>query len=202
MSRKLRKKSQIKQRENTSLDVSGTCCFVSEDGGKCRNKVVTADGYCKKHMHDRSLVIRNKYPLATKYDSQSHPFLYIEYAMQGLSKLEICKEMKISKGTLVNWIEAYPDFAEAFDIAETAHEADMTAFIRNNMTNSHVQSPLIKLYMKNRFDWREQEHQQNVQQINQQNIGIAVMPRKMSMEEWEASNVEYNKQYEDADIVE
>jgi len=70
-----------------------------------------------------------------------HPLLYspqmcealIEAGDKGLTKIQFCAKVGISKVTFYNWIDAYPEFKQANGIYEAKMEAWYTALVKNQM---------------------------------------------------------------------
>jgi len=57
----------------------------------------------------------------------------IEAGDKGLTKVQFCAKIGISRVTFYNWLDAYPDFKHANGIYEVKFEAFYTALVKNKM---------------------------------------------------------------------
>jgi len=76
-----------------------------------------------------------------KPNGVGHPLLYspqmcdalIEAGDKGLTKVQFCAKIGISKTTYYNWLDAYPEFKHANGIYEAKMEAWYTSLVKNQM---------------------------------------------------------------------
>ena len=94
----------------------------------------------------------------TKYDP-SYCDLIVEMLAEGASLTEFRAAVGgITWQTLSNWKEAHPEFLEALNKAESVGQAYWEKRLRTDlMFDNKVNSPLVKLYFANRFNWHDKQ---------------------------------------------
>lgn len=170
------------------------CAFVYPSGNRCKNYAAGKSTLCKRHggdardrkvlneiTHDSFLTHQN-----SKYNPSLHPVMFMQLAREGLSLVEIAAEMEVSERTLSRWSEKYPLFAEVFEIGKALHEAWYLAKAKNNLTNTRFQTGLFKFIAANKLGYADRVENKNINE--NRNVGVLLVPNKMSIEEWEKSN--------------
>lgn len=67
-----------------------------------------------------------------------------------------CKIWGVAKRTYYNWLEVYPEFAEAHEIGERDYNIQLESLIVKNMTGEMKGSaPLLCMAAKNKLGWKD-----------------------------------------------
>lgn len=88
---------------------------------------------------------------------------YCELVVQMLSEGASLTEFRaavggISRETMSNWKQANPEFLDALSKAEAMGQAYWEKRLRTDlMFDNKVNSPLVKLYFANRFNWHDKQ---------------------------------------------
>lgn len=94
----------------------------------------------------------------TKYKPEYCEFVE-NLMLEGASITEIAYELRISKPTIYEWIEKYPEFSNAINGGRDFAEGYWMKEGRINIHNKEFNSTLFYMNMKNRFGWKDkQEH--------------------------------------------
>jgi hypothetical protein len=94
----------------------------------------------------------------TKYDP-TYCDLVVEMLAEGASLTEFRAAVGgITRQTLSNWKDEHPEFLDALSKAEAVGQAYWEKRLRTDlMFDSKVNSPLVKLYFANRFNWHDKQ---------------------------------------------
>ena len=87
-----------------------------------------------------------------------YPSLLIEeMGRKGLSVVRFCAlpELEVCKDTFYEWLKVHKEFSDAFRVAKNMCEAFWETRVLELWQGEKVNSPLVKLYMANRFDWHD-----------------------------------------------
>jgi len=177
------------------------CSHIYPSGIPCSNYAVGRGNSCAVHGGERSaseslVTTSGTHPsMFRKYNPATHPLQYIILSKNGFSDVEIAAEFEIGKNTMLEWVERYVEFAEAFDIGKSIYEAWWLAKGRRNLDNRFFQTGLYKYLTMNKLGYSEKTNPINLQQNN--NFGVLLVPSEMSMDEWENANIKRDK-----DIIE
>ena len=87
----------------------------------------------------------------------------IDLGFTGASKVEIAFELGVTKSTLDNWADEYPDFLDAITRAREASQVWWEREGRSNLKTQGYQSSMWSRSMAARFpeDWRETTKHEN-----------------------------------------
>ena len=89
----------------------------------------------------------------TDYQEHYPELLLQRMGRDGLSATRFSAELEVSKETFYQWVKKYPDFSDSFQRAKNMCEAFWEKEVLNLWTAEKVNTPLVKLYMANRFGW-------------------------------------------------
>lgn len=94
----------------------------------------------------------------TKYKPE-YCDLVVEMLAEGASLTEFRAAVGgVTWQTLSNWKEAQPEFLEALQKAEAVGQAYWEKRLRTDlMFDNKINSPLVKLYFANRFNWHDKQ---------------------------------------------
>lgn len=93
----------------------------------------------------------------TKYSKDFCPML-VEYMSKGLSLEAFVARIGITRETLYQWVDKYPDFKHAFSIGKGAsQEFWELRGIEAMRWGSSVNGTVWKFNMQNRFGWRDKK---------------------------------------------
>lgn len=74
----------------------------------------------------------------------------------GESVAEVCQQIGVSRRAFYDWVEKYPEFAEAYECGRLASEAWWNKLGRAGAAGKVDIQPTVWIFnMKNRFDWRD-----------------------------------------------
>ena len=94
----------------------------------------------------------------TKYKKEFCQEL-IEKMAEGYSKEAVAGHLNISKNTLYEWAEKYPDFKDAISIGETKSrlfwEGSLVKHHIHTKNGKQLNGQVFNLNMKNRFGWAD-----------------------------------------------
>ena len=79
----------------------------------------------------------------------------IDIRKTGKSVTKFCAEVGIHKDTLYEWRKIYPEFSDAFKLAKMYAQDAWEDRLEVMMLDKTVNSPLVKLYFANVFDWHD-----------------------------------------------
>ncbi len=163
------------------------CAHVDAEGYHCPKNAVGKSTMCKRHnpsaQEHQVLVASNHLPVASKFDPNKHVLGFIKCCNQGLAPVEIAAEFKISKATLLNWAETYPQFHEAVEIGKAAFEAFWLTKGRSNLETRGFSWPGFKFLTANTLGWAEKAETTNT---NINTSGVLLMPQAPETESaWE-----------------
>lgn len=87
----------------------------------------------------------------------------IEFLDEGKSRIQLCRLLRISKSTMWEWEQKYPEFSNAIEHGITYSEAVWHDKGEEHLCNKDFQTRLYELNMMNRFGWkRKHEEKSNI----------------------------------------
>lgn len=93
----------------------------------------------------------------------------------GESVEEVCQELKISKRAFYDWVERYPEFAEAYELGKQASHAWWIKLGRAGATGKVQVQPTIWIFnMKNRLGWKDRVEIETEEESPSLNISFEV----------------------------
>lgn len=188
------KKNPLKKKIIFKRTGDKKCDFFFPDGTQCGHRVKGKGNFCIHHATNmfpnrtQQPLIQNNNSIFVKYDPINHPRMYIELSAMGLNTNEIAAHLKISLNTINEWRESDPFFDQAYEIGKSALEAWYLRQGKNNLDNRFYQTGLYKfLTMNNGMGWSDKAESKS--QVQGQ-FGVLLVPGQMSMDEWEAQNIQ------------
>lgn len=203
LTRTKKRKKKYKKTTTAERFQKQKCAFVSEIGLPCKRNAVGKSTLCKRHggkKFDPSLALSGQevteivLSTRTKYKPEKHPILYIEYAREGLSPVEIAAKFEVGEATLDKWAEKYHNFQVAHDIGKVLHEAWWLTKGKEGLDSRNFNTVLYKFLTGNKLGYSDKSESRNFN-TNQTVHGVLVVPKKMSEKEWEV-NIETEGQEE------
>jgi len=79
---------------------------------------------------------------------------------QGKSITQLARHLRVSKQSIYNWMEKYPEFLDALKMAQEWGQGYWEDQLEVMMTDRAANAPLVKLYFANRFGWRDTDVQE------------------------------------------
>jgi hypothetical protein len=103
-------------------------------------------------------VVKKMKPLKVGTNDEFHDH-YCEKALdaglRGLTREQFAAELKVSPRTIDNWKKKYPEFAEAFEIADNMAYCWMMDEVKGYITNPAVNAAVLKIYMTKYHGYKE-----------------------------------------------
>ena len=94
----------------------------------------------------------------TKYNPALHDQLVLDYMDEGLSIVQVCRKLEIGRTTIYEWAKNNPDtFGTLLTRARDYGESYWEYKFQEAMFNRESQPQLLRLYMGQRFKWKEQD---------------------------------------------
>ena len=112
----------------------------------------------------------------TKYDPALHDQLVLDYMDEGLSIVQVCRKLEIGRTTIYEWAKNNPDtFGTLLTRARDYGESYWEYKFQEAMFNRESQPQLLRLYMGQRFRWKEQDQTVNDEQATPKSITVEVV---------------------------
>lgn len=121
-------------------------------------------------MKKRSALVATKRSKAVSklYDKDFHPIDLVSHLEQGRWAAEICDAWGISRSTLDQWVEVFPEMKEAYSIGCQKFAAFNLRLFKETMfgdkKRKNVKGYLLMHYMKFAMNWNEQNSRQEHEQ--------------------------------------
>jgi len=184
------KKRRLKRIKKVKVYKKEKCCFIYENGLRCRSWAIGSGQLCKKHGGEKDIkntlsIVDTELYLQTfspKYKPGVHSMQFIQLSKEGKSDVEVAAEMEISIGTLKNWGSLFEEFAMAMEIGYTLYEAYWLAKGEKGITTRGFNASLYKFITGNKLGYSEKVESKNV---NMNVHGVLVAPSPKTVEEWE-----------------
>ena len=86
----------------------------------------------------------------------------IAFIGSGKSVTQFARHIQVSKSAVYKWADEHPEFMDALNLGRDWSQAVWEDKLETMMTDSSVNSPLVKLYFANRFKWHDkpEEHKE------------------------------------------
>lgn len=112
----------------------------------------------------------------TKYNPALHDQLVLDYMDSGLSIVQVCRKLEIGRTTIYEWAKNNPDtFGTLLTRARDYAEAHYETKFQEMMCTREGQPQMWRLYMGQRFRWREQDQTVNDEQATPKSITVEVV---------------------------
>ena len=94
---------------------------------------------------------------------------------EGKSICQVARHLNVCRKTIYNWMDEYSDFLHTVTRGKDYSEAYWETEFQKMMYSRDSQPQLVRLYMGNRFGWREQDQSGNDEQATPQSIQIEIV---------------------------
>jgi hypothetical protein len=79
---------------------------------------------------------------------------------QGKSITQLARHLRVSKQSIYNWMDKYPEFLDALRMAQEWGQGYWEDRLEDMMTDRSANAPLVKLYFSNRFGWTDRSDEE------------------------------------------
>jgi hypothetical protein len=79
---------------------------------------------------------------------------------QGKSITQLARHLRVSKQSIYNWMDKYPEFLDALKMAQEWGQGYWEDRLEDMMTDRSANAPLVKLYFSNRFGWTDRSDEE------------------------------------------
>ena len=93
----------------------------------------------------------------------------------GKSICQVARHLNVCRKTIYNWMDEYPDFLLTVTRAKDYSEAYWETEFQKMMYSRDSQPQLVRLYMGNRFGWREQDQTGTDEQATPKSIQVEIV---------------------------
>jgi len=90
-----------------------------------------------------------------------------EAMFNGVSIERFCRNVRICKQSLYNWIKIYPELMDAFLLGKNDCEAYWEDWLVKNLDNKNVNYGLTKMFFTNRFGWKDKTEQETTVRLDE-----------------------------------
>mgnify|MGYP003117155515 FL=1 len=112
----------------------------------------------------------------TIYDPSVHDDLVLNYMDKGLSIVQVCRKLEIGRTTIYEWAKNNPDtFGTLLTRARDYGESYWEYKFQEAMFNRESQPQLFRLYMGQRFRWKEQDSSDDQATATPQSIQVEIV---------------------------
>ena len=94
---------------------------------------------------------------------------------EGKSICQVARHLNVCRKTIYNWMDENEDFLHTITRAKDYSEAFWETEFQKMMYSRETQPQLVRLYMGNRFGWREQDQTVNDEQATPKSITVEVV---------------------------
>lgn len=114
-----------------------------------------------------------------------------------MSILAVCKKWGINKATYYNWIETYPEFAEAHTIGERDYHIQIEQLMIYNATGRFKgNAGVLNLMAKNMLGWKDKVEVESTGEKPLQKIEIEILQNKPALEQLDAEDHTFDADFE------
>lgn len=107
----------------------------------------------------------------------------------GESVEEVCQELKITRRCFYDWVEKYPEFADAYELGKQASQAWWLKLGRAGATGKVQVQPSIWIFnMKNRLGWKDRVEVESENEAEPLNISFEVRDAKTDVKVTRGTN--------------
>ena len=112
----------------------------------------------------------------TIYDPAIHDDLVLNYMDNGLSIVQVCRKLEIGRTTIYEWAKNNPDtFGTLLTRARDYAEAHYETKFQEMMCTREGQPQMWRLYMGQRFRWKEQDNSDDQATATPQSIQVEIV---------------------------
>jgi transposase-like protein len=99
----------------------------------------------------------------TKYDPRFCEEAILFIGEQGKSITQFARHIRVAKSSVYLWADKNKAFSDALELSRDWSEAYWEDELEDMMRDRSVNAPLVKLYLSNRFGWRDQVNDQDAE---------------------------------------
>jgi len=94
---------------------------------------------------------------------------------EGKSICQVARHLNVCRKTIYNWMDEHSDFLHTITRAKDYSEAFWETEFQKMMYSRETQPQLVRLYMGNRFGWREQDQTVNDEQATPTSVQVEIV---------------------------
>ena len=108
----------------------------------------------------------------TKY-KKAYDAQIVAFMDSGRSVVQFAASISVCKDTIYEWLKVHPSFSDAFKLARTKCESAWHYKLDGFMENSKVNSPLVKLWFANMFNWTDKVETETTVNLSDELKGLS-----------------------------
>ena len=110
----------------------------------------------------------------TKYTKDVNEVV-LDLMDKGKSIVQVARHLNVARSTIYKWAEDNIDFSDTLTRAKDYSEAYWETEFQQMMYSRETQPQLVRLYMGNRFGWREQDQSVNDEQATPTSVQVEIV---------------------------
>ena len=110
----------------------------------------------------------------TKYTKDVNE-LVLDLMDKGKSIVQVARHLNVARSTIYKWAEDNIEFSDTVTRAKDYSEAYWETEFQQMMYSRETQPQLVRLYMGNRFGWREQDQSVNDEQATPTSVQVEIV---------------------------
>ncbi len=110
----------------------------------------------------------------TKYTKDVNE-LVLDLMDKGKSIVQVARHLNVARSTIYKWAEDNDEFSDTITRAKDYSEAYWETEFQKMMYSRDSQPQLVRLYMGNRFGWREQDQSVNDEQATPTSVQVEIV---------------------------
>jgi len=110
----------------------------------------------------------------TKYTKDVNEVV-LDLMDKGKSIVQVARHLNVARSTIYKWAEDNIDFSDTLTRAKDYSEAYWETEFQQMMYSRESQPQLVRLYMGNRFGWREQDQSVNDEQATPTSVQVEIV---------------------------
>jgi transposase-like protein len=110
----------------------------------------------------------------TKYTKDVNEVV-LDLMDKGKSIVQVARHLNVARSTVYKWAEDNIEFSDTLTRAKDYSEAYWETEFQQMMYSRESQPQLVRLYMGNRFGWREQDQSVNDEQATPTSVQVEIV---------------------------
>jgi len=110
----------------------------------------------------------------TKYTKDVNEVV-LDLMDKGKSIVQVARHLNVARSTIYKWAEDNIEFSDTLTRAKDYSEAYWETEFQKMMYSRESQPQLVRLYMGNRFGWREQDQSVNDEQATPTSVQVEIV---------------------------
>jgi transposase-like protein len=110
----------------------------------------------------------------TKYTKDVNEVV-LDLMDKGKSIVQVARHLNVARSTIYKWAEDNIEFSDTLTRAKDYSEAYWETEFQQMMYSRESQPQLVRLYMGNRFGWREQDQSVNDEQATPTSVQVEIV---------------------------